>query len=177
MAKPTKGDILRFLCVHAEAVTAVVIAAVAIVGLSLVALGKSFGWIFVEVDVALVAVIFLLVSSYKKWDKAMEENNRRVSETPLKEGEFFVDLTPDQYEAYVRDGYVILPDGSPVISPKYMASGKMKHVKLEDYTALNGPFRTKDNEGYDGERILDYEEKYGANHGKPVKEITDGKKR
>ena len=174
--RESDGTLIGFLCVHSEAIAIGLAAVNALAGLALVAIGHPAGWAFLAADVILAALVGLVVVEYRKWDLGIEENNRRVGEANLGEGEFIVELTPRQYEAYVKDGYVILQDGSPVISPKYMASGKMKHVKLEDYTALNGPFYTKENEGYDGERVLDYEEIYGKNYGKPVKEDIDGKK-
>ena len=46
----------------------------------------------------------------------------------------------------------------------------MKHIKLEDYTRLNGSIITEENKHYDGPRVSDYEDRYGKNYGIPARE-------
>jgi hypothetical protein len=103
-------------------------------------------------------------------EKELKEYNDSMKARELKEDEELVPLTPEQFEEFVKNGFIVMPDGSPLISDKLKKSKKMKHIKLEDYTRLNGSIITEENKHYDGPRVSDYEYRYGKNYGIPARE-------
>lgn len=173
----SKEEILTTLAKNAEAVVIGTVMVLAIAGAICLACGVGFGWVLVILAMFVGCAATFLALEYRKWVKTIDAQQAEVSSRPLKKNEFFLDLTPEQYSEFLKNGYIVLPNGDAVISERYKKSGKMKHIKLEDYTCLNGSIRTPENEWYDGTRILDYEEKYGKNYGIPVPEGKDGNKR
>lgn len=154
---------LAFVARHVEAVFISFVCVLALIGVVCLALGAAIaGAILLAFAVASAGFGTWLAIMYHAWEKLVEEQNL----VALRDGELAVELTPEQYEAVIRDGFVILPDGSHVVADKYKKSGKMKHIKAEDHDALNGPIITNKNAGYDGPRINDFEDKYGKNFGK-----------
>jgi len=165
--KFTKLDLITFFCRRIEFIVVSILIFTISINCILYAFNfKILGIILSVVNIVGMGIFSLVVIEYKKWEKYVEENNTKIRLSELGENEKVIDLTPKQYETYIKEGYVLLEDGSPVISDSYKKSNKMKHIKLEDTSTLNGSIITEENKDYMGERVSDYVEKYGKDFGK-----------
>ena len=167
----SRDKFLSFVCKNLEYILIGLLSFFVIIDTSLYAFVSVIsGFILSAILFVMIAIAITLRVMFVRWEKELGEYNESMKKRELKEGEQLIPLTPEQFEEYVKNGYVVMPDGSPLISDKLKKSNKMKHIKLEDYSRLNGPIITEENKDYDGPRILDYEQRNGKNYGIPIKE-------